>query len=463
MKKLLIVFTLTPFLLLAQTRKQRKALEAQQKADQQVIVSLKKHIQSLTANTNTDSAFTGQVQYLSDQFKLIGLQPKGTSGFVQQFQVEAGKQIEPSTYLKVDGHTLEVNKEYIPLAFSAEKTVSGMPAMALREKGVPWFTDVKDWLDDSKSQPDFKLKEAVQKEAAKVATKGATALFIYNSGTQPDSLAFDKKDKSSPVSIPVVYIMPDGYKKYFSDHSQLLDIEMNVAFKQKNLNLANVVGYINNNAPTTIVIAAHYNPGKIEEDANTRPVVNKGYDDNASGTAMMLELAKMLTTSKAKGNNYLFLALGGTDLGLAAAQYWLSNATVNTPVNYMVNLDMLGSYSTGNKLLVTGETTSPVFKEILSGIPDKNVEIASDASSSSATVPYYIYAKQIPMLSFSTGSHLSENGIDTEEKVNYDGELKIAKFINKLIEATDAKGRIDFAKGSEHTLESTIKVTVDGK
>lgn len=459
MKKLLLVFTFTPFLLFAQSRKQRKALEAQQKADQQVIINLKRHTQSLAAATSYNGLTSNQVEYLVSQYKLAGLQPKGTDGFIQHFQVNDGKQIETSTYLKLNGHALELRKEYIPLAFSAEKAVSGMPAMALREKGVPWFTDIKDLIDGSKQGSE--LKEVLQKEIAKVASKGATALFLYNSDNKPDSLFFDRKDKTAKVSIPVIYILPQGYKKYFTDHSQLLDIELNVAFKQQTLNITNVAGYIDNAAPATIVVATHYFPAQQEQDSIQLNSI-KGFDDNASGTSTMLELAKMLTASKAKNNNYLFLALGGTDLGTAAAEYWLANTNFKTPINYIVNLDMVGNYSVANKLLVSGETTSPVFKEVISNVSDKSIDLSSDTSGITVGAPSYLYTKQIPVLSFSTGNH-SDSKIDSEEKVDYAGELRIAKFISRLIEATDTKGKIAFAKLPEQTLQTATKVSIAGK
>ncbi|HEX8277358.1 MAG TPA: hypothetical protein VF540_01640, partial [Segetibacter sp.] len=244
MKRLLLALVFIPTILFSQSRKEKKALEAQQKADQQVINNLKNHIQGLTANkSNGVNSQASQIDYIGNQFKLLGLQPKGASGFVQPFTIDDGKRIDPTSYLKVNNNLLEVNKEYFPLPYSAEKKVKGSPAMALRERGVPWFVDVKDWLDDG-SKTSQAVDEVIKKEAAKVAAKGATALFLYNSGSATDGVVFNKKDKSPGSSIPVIYITSDGYKKYFTDQSVGLDIEMNVAFKQNNINGSNVIGYI---------------------------------------------------------------------------------------------------------------------------------------------------------------------------------------------------------------------------
>lgn len=217
-----------PVLLFSQTRKQRKALEVQRKADQQVISNFKSHIQffetnapgSTVVSTNSQPA----VNYISEQFKTIGLEPKGTNGYVQQFKIDEGKQIDPKTFLKVNGTLLAAKKDYFPLSFSASKAVAGMPAMALKEKGVPWFIDIKDWLDDDAKKADFDITKTVQKEADRAAVKGATALFLYNSSNLSDNLHYNSRDKASPSSIPVIYITPAGYNKYFIDQSQVLDI-----------------------------------------------------------------------------------------------------------------------------------------------------------------------------------------------------------------------------------------------
>jgi hypothetical protein len=79
----------------------------------------------------------------------------------------------------------------------------------------PWFADAKDWAGEDTKNPAYNVDEILQKEVAKVAAKGATALFVYNSSNMADSLRFNKRDKTSPSPIPVVYITRDGYKKYF--------------------------------------------------------------------------------------------------------------------------------------------------------------------------------------------------------------------------------------------------------
>lgn len=465
MKKLLLVLAFIPTLLFSQSKKkERKALEAQQKADQQVISSLKNHVQYLTAGktpdpANASNAEENAVEYITNQFKSLGLQPKGTNGYIQPFSIDDGKKIEPSTYLKVNDNLLVVNKDFFPLPYSAEKKVTGVPAMALRERGVPWFLDLKDWLEDGSKLQGYKIEDAIKKEAAKVASKGATALFLYNSGSAPDGLSFNGKDKSAALPIPVIYVTADGYKKSFNDHSQSLDIDLNVAFKEKTINGSNVIGYIDNTAPSTIVIGAHYNHASNDTNSEVPSKATvQGANDNSSGTALLIELARMLSASKAKSNNYLFIAFGGFDKGFSGGNYWLENPTVSVPVNYMLNLDMIGSYDDSRKLSVQGYGSSPTWNEVFASIPDKKVQVNIDSVGMMADPCVSFYKKGIPELSFSSATHADSATADEESKINYAGELQIAKFINRLVEITDSKGRIAFAKIQRDDVPATKPV-----
>jgi aminopeptidase YwaD len=468
MKKLLLLLAFAPLLLMAQSRKQKKALLEQQKAEQVIVNNFKSHIKYLS-DEKLEGRLTGSkgealaMDYISNQFKQIGLQPKGTNGYIQEFIIDEGKQIEQSTYLRLNGKTLVLKQDYIPLAFSATKSVTGMPAMALRERGVPWFFDVKDLVESNASNPGFNIDEALQKEAARAASKGATALFVFNSSNAADKIWFNNKDNST-VSIPVVYIMPQGYKKYFSDQSQLLDIEMNVAFSQKNRNGHNVVGYIDNGAPTTVVIGAHYDALGMGEDANaldTSKVVHTGADDNASGTAMLIELARMLAASKAKTNNYLFIAFSGEEISQLGSKYWLDKPTVTTPINYMINLDMVGRYDADKKLLVGGSGTSPLWSQLISSLSDKSLQVKLDSTASGAGDYTSFYSKGVPVLFFNTGFHADyHKSTDVADKINYDGELQIAKYITRLIEATDSKGKLAFSKAPEPVASPAKNPTV---
>ncbi|WP_207491928.1 M20/M25/M40 family metallo-hydrolase [Aridibaculum aurantiacum] len=453
----------------AQSKKQRKAaIEAEQRAQQLLLLQLRAHVAFLS-DDKLEGRSTGSegerlaMEYISNQFKSIGLQPKGTQGYVQAFVVEEGKKVDAATRLSINDNLLQLNKEYIPLAYSATTAVSGMPSIALRERGVPWFLDVKSWLEANKNNPHYNIDEAIRTEAAKFAAKGATALFVYNSGNAVDNIRFNGKENAAAATIPIVYITADGYKKYLKDPSAMLDIEMQVAFNQRDRKGHNVLGYIDNSAPSTVVIGAHYDHLGWGEDGgglDTGRIVHNGADDNASGTAAMIEIARLLAQSKLKANNYLFIAFSGEELGLIGSKYWLDNRTINTPINYMVNLDMVGRYDSDKKLSIGGVGTSPAWSELLAGIADNTLAIKFDSTGSGPSDHAAFYRKNIPVLFFFTGTHTDyHRSSDDADKVNYDGQAKVVRYIHKLVEASQAKGQLAFQKTAEPQV-AAIKYSV---
>ncbi|HSU49762.1 MAG TPA: M28 family peptidase [Segetibacter sp.] len=445
MRILLFVLAIFPTFLLAQSRKERKALEAQQRADLVVINNLKSHVQNLS---NTEATRSGVEEYVSGQFKAIGLKPTSDNGFIQAYSVDDGKKIAPSTYLKVNNKPLELNKEYFPLEYSAEKKVTGMPAMALRERGLPWFVDLKELTDDNSKNQGVPLQQIIRKETARAAMKGATALLVYNSGKAADSVAFNGKDKlaATVAAIPVMYITQEGHKKYFNDHSDMLDIDLNVSFEQGKVKGSNIIGYSDNSATSTIVIGTHYNafngPGLKSENATKEASAVSA--DNKNGIAILIELARLLAASKAKSNNYLFIAFEGPEKSPVAENYWFENSTVKNNINYMISLDMPGGYNDNKKLVVKGAGSLPVWKNVLLSIPsDKKIDLTIDSSSVTAD-PYAVFSKKgIPQLLFTTSSLSSPSGVsEGDAPINYAGELQIAKIISRLVEVADGKGKL---------------------
>lgn len=433
-----------PALLFSQTRKQRKALAAQKKADLQIINNLKIHSQNLANKNSTGKDGEKTIEYISNQFKTIGLQPKGANGYIEQFKIDEGKQVEAKTFLKVNGVSLRLKKEYTPLSYSAEKSVSGMPVMALKEKGVPWFTDVKEWLEEDSQNPSFDIDNTVQKEAARAASKGATALFLYNSSNLTDSLRINNKVKAASLSIPVIYITREGYNKYFIDQSQVLDVELNVAFKDSIRNAVYATGHIDNGAASNIIIATPYN--RLDQQENDSIADNRKINDTndiISGPSVLVELARILIASKAKNNNYTFIAYSGRDI-LDEGSKWINNSA--SPINYIINLNRVGRYDNDKKLLIEGYGIPPGWLETIKPIADKTLELSYDSRNLKG-IDTTNYRVRVPILNFFTAMR-DNKASDTEGKINYEGELHIVRFISRLIEATDTKGKLAFAENT---------------
>ncbi len=468
MKKLLLIIAFAPLLAYAQNRKERKA---QEKADQITLADIKAHVQYL-ADDKLEGRRTGSpgevlaMQYISEQFKKAGLEPKGTTDYIQEFEIDEGRQFsERNNFLIVNDQKPELKKDYYPLAYSANTSAEGSSSLELREKGEPWFFDVKDLLEDNKGNPHFDIDAAIKTEARNVNEKGSNALIVYNSSNEVDNILFNKNDSSETIPIPVIYITNDGLKKYFTDSTGIYNLKLQVSLTHKIRKARNVIGYLNFNAPSTVILGAHFDHLGYGEDKNSSDgegQIHNGADDNASGTAALIEMGKMLKNSKAHNNNYLFIAFSGEELGLYGSKYWLEHPTVNIVPNYMINMDMVGRYDSARKLIIGGYGTSPLWGPIFSTTTDKNLVIKFDSSGSGPSDHTSFYRKDIPVLFFFTNTHSDyHKATDDWDKINYTGEAEIIKYIYKIIQAADDKGKLAFSKTHEQEMRSvSLPVTL---
>jgi hypothetical protein len=444
------------------------------KADKVMITNLQAHITYLAddklegrrAGTNGEK-LAGE--YISTEFKKAGLEPKGEKGWLQPFEIYDGKQINASTLLFINDRELKLHDEYFPFVFCPGASIEAAVSPSLKESGVPWFTDLKDIIEDNKENPHFDLTNAIKTIAGKAAGRGATALFVYNSSAIADNLKFDAKDNSKALAIPVVYLTAKACKQYLADESATLDLKLKTVIGDKKRTGNNVIGYINNGAPTTIVIGAHYDHLGMGEDGNSllrtdEKQVHNGADDNASGTAALIELARLLKVSKDKSNNYLFIAFSGEELGLFGSKYFTEHPTIDLQsVNYMINMDMVGRLNDSTKTItVGGYGTSPAWGTVFTALSkQKYFSIKYDSSGIGPSDHTSFYLKNIPVLFFFTGLHSDyHKPTDDAGKINYTGELFIIKYIESLVTQTNNKGKLAFQKTREPAITSTARFNV---
>ena len=131
------------------------------------------------------------------------------------------------------------------------------------------------------------------------------------------------------------------------------------------------------------------------------PAIHNGADDNASGTAAVIELARMLRNAKLKNNNYLFICFSGEELGLYGSKYFTEHPTINlSSVNYMINSDMVGRLNDStHTITIGGVGTSPAWGTILSE-KTKAFDIKFDSSGIGPSDHTSFYLKNIPVLFF---------------------------------------------------------------
>ena len=445
------------------------------KADRVIVENLKHNIGFLAddklegrrAGTNGEKI---AAEFIVDQYKAAGLVPKGdNSTYLQSFEIKDGKQINKATLFMVNGKELKLQEDYFPLAFSANASVAEIPvATSLSERGAPWFRDIEAAMDENRDNPHFDIYEYIKKEAGIAAGKGATALILFNSDKDSNGIEFNRRDNSTALAIPVIYLTRQGRETYLKDASAIYDIRLKVDIGEGKRTGHNVIGYINNNAASTVIIGAHYDHLGYGEDGNSMlrggpKQIHNGADDNASGTAALIELSRLLSQSKAKNNNYLFIAFSGEELGLFGSKYFTEHPTIDiSSVNYMINMDMVGRLSDSAKTLtVGGYGTSPVWSEVLYARRKLPFSIKVDSSGTGPSDHTSFYRKGIPVLFFFTGLHHDyHKPSDDADKINYTGELQIIKYIAELVKDLNKKDKLAFTPTREQQTTTSARFSV---
>ena len=446
------------------------------KADKAIVANLKEHIQYL-ADDKLEGRRAGSngeklaMEYISGQFKTIGLLPKGTDEYYQPFDINEGKQINAGSYFIINNNKLDAGKEFFPFPFSPDKKIEALPAIAIQEADMPWFVDLSETLEENKNNPHFDLNEYIRNNSKKAADRGASAVILYNTSSIEDNLVFNGKDKSEQLSIPIVYVFKETAQKYFTDKTATLDLKIKTEIGEKKRAGHNVIGYIDNGAATTVILGAHFDHLGYGEDGNSmlrtgEKLIHNGADDNASGTAALIELARILKTSKAKNNNYLFIAFSGEELGLLGSKYFTEHPTIDfATVNYMINMDMVGRLNDSTKVLsVGGYGTSPQWATVINK-QDKKLPfvIKIDSSGTGPSDHTSFYRKDIPVLFFFTGQHRDyHRPSDDADRINYIGELNVINYINSIINNLDKQSqKMAFLKTREsQTSTTSFRVTL---
>lgn len=232
----------------------------------------------------------------------------------------------------------------------------------------------------------------------------------------------------------------------------------------------NIIGYIDNGAENTIIIGAHYdhlglgNDGS-SLDANPKGKIHNGADDNASGTAGVIELARYFQNNKKKEkNNLLFICFSGEELGLFGSKYFTEHPTIDfSKVSYMINMDMIGRLPESKHLSVSGTGTSTVWEPLLQKLSNDKIIIKTDSSGMGPSDHSSFYVKSIPAIHFFTGSHSDyHKPTDDWDKINYEGETEVLKVIIKVIEGLDNEPKLAFLSTKNKSMggSRSFKVTM---
>ncbi len=461
----------------------------EKKKTQEVTVNeLKKHV-SYLASDELKGRLTGSngdslaAEYIRGELKKSGLKPLYDNGF-QHFRVTDKIVTGPDNNLVIKGASLNLNSDFAPFGFSQNGTFSGEVVFVgygfeISEDSLKW----KDYSDVSvkgkialilRGDPEIEkpaspfIKYSRDRDKALQAKDNGASAVIFVSGK-----TFDAEDKLEPlvkgelsVGIPAIHITRkianlildskkltiEELEKRLNDTRKPLGFETKIILSGRSsviettLPTRNIVMEIPGSDKTLqnefVVIGAHFDhlgmggPGSGSRVPDTLGI-HHGADDNASGVAMVLELAKELSASRKNlKRSILVLAFSGEEEGLLGSKRFLDSTGIDpTKVNAMVNLDMVGRLTDTTRVQIGGVGTSDLFRKMIYATCDtSNLKLSLTDEGYGPSDHASFYGRNIPVLFFTTGAHLDyHTPSDTWEKINYQGMVRISDLSRKII------------------------------
>ena len=243
------------------------------------------------------------------------------------------------------------------------------------------------------------------------------------------------------------YLQTFNYKIKLNPHST------DATYDKEN-NGSNVIGFLDNKASKTIVIGAHYDHlGLNEHNHSTKPnshgEIHNGADDNASGVAGVLELARMYSQNNTKENvNFIFALFSGEEDGLIGSKHMTESLKLLYPnVVAMINMDMIGRLDKDKSLTVGGVGTAPEFSNIVTKNKPAGFNVTLDNAGQGPSDHTSFYLKDIPVLFFFTGTHTDyHKPSDDEDKINYYGVRNIVDYVFRVSNEIATIDKIEFTK-----------------
>ncbi len=250
-----------------------------------------------------------------------------------------------------------------------------------------------------------------------------------------------------------------------------LKVELDVNVQREQRNVPNVAAYLKGQTDEYIIVGAHYDHLGMGEQSSMTPdlagkAIHHGADDNASGTAGLVELAAYFAGRPTPRRGILFLAFAGEELGLLGSSYYvnhpllpLANAVV------MINMDMIGRVKDG-RVFVGGTGTGDTLKAALEAAragSKLNFDF-SDQGGYGSSDHFSFVTKQVPVLFFFSGLHSDyHKPSDTWDKIDARSAADMLDVVARLASRFEAEpGRPKFIKVQAQLPMATASASASG-
>ncbi|MFT4855741.1 MAG: hypothetical protein ACI8YP_002783 [Algoriphagus sp.] len=310
------------------------------------------------------------------------------------------------------------------------------------------------WSCDT-TPTDQDLLEGLKTDVTFLAADDLGGRAIGTEGEQKaaDYLAEEFKKSGLEPKGTVGYFQPFTVSKPTNPHEEAV-----IGTDGEGVTGRNVIGFIDNKSENTIVIGAHFDHLGMGGQSSLHrgdSAIHNGADDNASGTAALVALAKILKHEK-HSSNFLFIAFSGEENGLWGSNYFVKNPTIElSTVNYMINMDMVGRMNEEKTLAINGVGTSPSLLPALDLVNADSLKLVTSESGIGPSDHTSFYLQDLPVLHFFTGQHSDyHRPSDDSDLINYEGLLLVVKYIDRLVDELDAEPKLAFTKTKDSSGDS---------
>ncbi len=438
-------------------------------------------------------------EYIAEEFRLWGLRPMGDgNGYFQKFEITTGAEFGPNNQLELNGTGLKINEDFVPMRFSNAADIDGALAFAGFGITAPelHYDDYQDINAagkivvvlrhqpqemDQKSPFASTTHASFINKAINAKQHGARAiLFITDINHSDEEVGRAARDvETDDLGIPALHAKREFVVRLLGDAGKDLGTiqkKIDADLRPQSFDLPgtrahistdiirtrkavrNVVAAIGGTDPVLqkewVVVGAHYDHLGLGDRNSLAPgqigQIHHGADDNASGTAGVLELARLAAQNKHEWKrSVLFITFAGEETGLLGSSYFVNHPTI--PLNnamVMLNMDMIGRLN-GNRLFIGGVGTAPDFRGWLEAFNHPTrLELDYSESGYGASDHMSFNAKKIPVLFFFSGLHTDyHKPSDTSDKINADGAVKILSLVYLMLDkAATETSRLEYTE-----------------
>jgi aminopeptidase YwaD len=435
-------------------------------SDQSVIERLQKDIYTLASDSmeGREAGTIGELRaanYLKARMQEVGLKPVFNGSYFQEVPFTGEFIAGPNNYLIIDGKEYKFEQDFFAMPNTGNAAANAPTVYAgFGLEGVEGFDNYKDLgsvagkvvvleyfsPEGLEEKLGINARDAMASKIELAIKKGAVGIILVNSLSWRSDPRISLRMNVPRENIPVVFGSVDIYRQVIDQPG--VEVYFSTQLEREMHTGINVAGYLDNNAPTTVVIGGHYDHLGFGGSGSRSPgehAIHPGADDNASGTAGVLEAARYLVNSGLKKHNYIFIAFTAEEKGLLGSRYFAdSDAYDMGKVNYMFNFDMLGRLNDYSLALI-GTGTTPVWDAAIDQAAPAHFNIRKSPGGLGGSDHTAFYMKNIPVLFFFTGIHDDYHRPgDTPDKVNYQGTLEILKFSYDLMKLLEEEDRLAF-------------------